>query len=171
MSARSADPRGSVSVGAEVPAGGILLPPSVLDAIRRHAERGYPHEVCGFLLGEPDSAARRFTVRTLLPAENRRADLARTRYLIDPEAYRVAEREAAALGLDIAGFYHSHPDAPACPSEFDREHGWPSIAYVIVTVGTKGAGEATGWILADDRSRFVSLALEHVDHPIPEPAS
>jgi proteasome lid subunit RPN8/RPN11 len=160
-----------VSASAEVPAGRILLPASVLDAIRRHAERGYPQEVCGFLLGEPNPAARRFTVRALRSAENRRADRARTRYLIDPEAYRAAEREAAALGLDIAGFYHSHPDAPAHPSEFDREHGWPSIAYVIVSVGTKGPGEATGWILADDRSRFVPLAFDLVDHAIPEPVS
>jgi proteasome lid subunit RPN8/RPN11 len=160
-----------VSARGEDPPGRILLLTPVLQAVRRHAEGGYPHEVCGFLLGEPDPAARRFAVRALQPAENRRPDQARTRYLIDPEAYRAAEREAAALGLDIAGFYHSHPDAPARPSEFDREHAWPSIAYVILAVGPTGAGEATGWVLSDDRSRFVPLALEHVDHRIPEPAS
>ena len=159
MSARGEDP------------GRILLPTAVLEAMLRHAERGYPDEVCGFLLGEHDPAARRFAVRALRPAENRRADRARTRYLIDAEAYRAAEREATAQGHDIAGFYHSHPDAPARPSEFDREHAWPSIAYVILAVGSTGAGEATGWILADDRSRFVPLALDVVDYPIPEPIS
>ena len=153
------------------PIGRVALPPSALEAIRRHAGRGYPHEVCGFLLGQADPAGRRYTVRAPRPAENRRTDEARTRYLIDPEAYRAAEREAAERGLDIAGFYHSHPDAPARPSEFDRAHAWPSIPYLIVAVGTKGPGEATAWLLADDRSRFAPLALDLVDHPITEPAS
>jgi proteasome lid subunit RPN8/RPN11 len=126
--------------------------------------------VCGFLLGERDPAAGGFAVSALRPTDNRRADEARTRYLIDAESYRAAEREAAAQNLDIVGFYHSHPDAPARPSEFDREHAWPSAAYLIVAVTRAGAGEATGWLLADDRSRFVPLGLQIVD-PIPEPVS
>jgi proteasome lid subunit RPN8/RPN11 len=141
-----------------------------LAAIRRHAERGYPHEVCGFLLGDHDPAAGRFAVSALRPTDNLRADEARTRYLIDAESYRVVEREAAAQNLDIVGFYHSHPGAPALPSEFDREHAWPSVAYLIVAVTRAGADEATGWLLADDRSRFVPLGLEIVDS-IPEPVA
>jgi proteasome lid subunit RPN8/RPN11 len=141
-----------------------------LAAICRHAERGYPHEVCGLLLGEMDQAAGRLTVRALRPTENLRADEARTRYLIDAESYRAAEREAAAQNLDIVGFYHSHPDAPPRPSEFDREHAWPAVAYLIVAVTRAGADEATGWVLADDRSHFVPLGLQIVD-PIPEPVS
>lgn len=156
-----------MSARGEDPTGRVALPARALQAIRRHAECGYPHEVCGFLLGEPDPAARRFTVRALRPAENARADQARTRYLIDAEAYRAAEHEAAAGGLDIGGFYHSHPDAPARPSEFDREHAWPSVAYLIVAVSSAGAGEATGWMLMDDRSRFVPLSLDVVsDAPV-----
>jgi proteasome lid subunit RPN8/RPN11 len=151
--------------------GRVTLSARALEAIRRHAERGYPDEVCGFLLGVPDPGARRFTVAAIREAENRRDDRARDRYLIDPEAYRAAEREAARHGLDIAGFYHSHPGAPARPSEFDREHAWPGVAYVIVAVDGMGGAEATGWIFADDRSRFVPLELAVADDPIPEPAS
>lgn len=148
----------------------VSIPARDLAAICRHAERGYPHEVCGFLLGEMDPAAGRFAVRALRPTDNLRADKARTRYLIDAESYRAAEREAAAQNLDIVGFYHSHPDAPARPSEFDRENAWPAAAYLIVAVTRAGADEATGWVLADDRSRFVPLGLQLVD-PIPEPVS
>lgn len=138
----------------------VMSPARVLGAIRRHAEQGYPSEVCGFLLGELDPAARRFAVRALQPAENHHGREARTRYLIDAEAYRGAEREAAARDLDIAGFYHSHPDAPPQPSEYDREHAWPSVAYLIVAVTSAGAGDMTGWVLRDDRSGFLPLALE-----------
>ncbi len=138
----------------------VTIAARALAVIRRHAERGYPNEVCGFLLGALDPAAWRFEVCTPRPAGNALADQARTRYLIDPQAYRAAEHESAARGLDIAGFYHSHPDAPARPSEFDREHAWPSVAYLIVSVTSDGAGEATGWMLADDRSRFVPLVLD-----------
>ena len=140
-----------------------------LAAIRLHAKRGYPHEVCGFLLGERDPAGG-FAVRALRPADNLRADEARTRYLIDAESYRAAEREAAAQKIDIVGFYHSHPDAPARPSEFDRENAWPAAVYLIVAVARAGAGEATGWLLADDRSRFMPLDIQIVDS-IPAPVS
>lgn len=148
----------------------LSIPARDLAAIRRHAEQGYPHEVCGFLLGELDPAAGRFAVSALRPTDNLRADESRTRYLIDAESYRTTEREAAAQNLDIVGFYHSHPDAAARPSEFDREHAWPSAAYLIVVVTRAGANEATGWILVDDRSRFAPLGLQIVD-PIPEPVS
>jgi proteasome lid subunit RPN8/RPN11 len=139
-----------------------------LSAIRRHAERGYPHEVCGFLLGERDPTVRRFAVSALRQSDNLRADEARTRYLIDADSYRSVDREAMSRNLDIIGFYHSHPDAPARPSEFDRDQAWPSVAYLIVAVSSSGAGEATGWLLASDRSRFVPLGLEIAD-PISEP--
>lgn len=143
----------------------ITIPADVVMALRRHAERGYPREVCGFLLGMPGAG---YDVRALLPAENLRADT-RTRYLIDGDAYRAAERETAARGLEIVGFYHSHPDAPARPSEFDLEHGWPSVAYLIIAVTPAGAGAVTGWVLTDDRMRFAPLTVDILD-PIPETA-
>lgn len=148
----------------------ISIPALDLAALHRHVEQGYPHEVCGFLFGELDPSADRFTVHALRPTDNLRADETRTRYLIDAESYRAAERQAAAQTLDIVGFYHSHPDAQARPSEFDREHAWPSAAYLIVAVTRSGVNETTGWLLADDRSHFMRLGLQIVD-PIPEPVS
>ena len=125
-----------------------------------HAEAGYPMEVCGFLLGTMDAATRTFCVREVRPAANRREDEGFRRYRIDPEAYRAAERQAAEQGWEVVGIYHSHPDAPARPSEYDREHAWPNSAYVIVSVEAGDATRAAAWLLAEDRSGFDELALE-----------
>lgn len=128
--------------------------------IRGHGEAGYPREVCGFLLGTMDAEARAFTVEEVRPAVNRRGARASRRYRIEPDDYRGVEREAAEHGWGIVGIYHSHPDAPARPSEYDREHAWPNSAYVIVSVEGGEAGPATAWLLAEDRSGFDELELE-----------
>lgn len=125
--------------------------------VRAHAEAGYPDEACGFLLGSTDPRSREFTVRETRAAVNRRGSRASRRYRIDPEEYRSAEREAEAKGLELIGIYHSHPDAPAIPSEYDREHAWPNSAYVIVSVRAGRAGELRAWLLAEDRSGFAEL--------------
>ncbi|MGH7572158.1 MAG: Mov34/MPN/PAD-1 family protein [Gemmatimonadota bacterium] len=127
--------------------------------IRGHAETGYPREVCGFLLGTMDAAARHFSVREVRPAVNRRGEGGR-RYRIDPEDYRAAEHQAAERGWEVVGIYHSHPDAPARPSEYDREHAWPNSAYLIVSVEAGEAEATTAWLLAEDRSGFDELDLE-----------
>ncbi|HUP01508.1 MAG TPA: M67 family metallopeptidase [Gemmatimonadota bacterium] len=131
-----------------------------LAAIRSHAEEGYPDEVCGFLLGRVEVFTRIFVTSDLRQAPNLRADAARNRYLIDPEEYRAAERDAAERGLDLIGVYHSHPDAAASPSVYDRDHAWPFTAYVIVSVERGAVRELSAWVLADDRSEFVPLAME-----------
>lgn len=128
--------------------------------IRGHAETGYPREVCGFLLGTMDAAARLFSVREVRPAVNRRGNRGSRRYRIDPEEYRTAERQAAERGWEVVGIYHSHPDAPARPSVYDREHAWPNSAYLIVSVEAGETGATTAWLLADDRTDFDELDLE-----------
>jgi proteasome lid subunit RPN8/RPN11 len=128
-----------------------------LAAIRRHGEATYPHECCGFLVGRADDRGR--TALRLFAADNERTDSARNRYLISPESYLKAELSAEAAGLEVIGFYHSHPDAPAAPSEFDREHALPGCSYVIVSVREGKARELTSWVLAEDRSRFISEPL------------
>ncbi|MGH7564290.1 MAG: M67 family metallopeptidase [Gemmatimonadota bacterium] len=138
----------------------ITLSPEHPSIIRRHAETGYPLEVCGFLLGRMDAAAGDFSVHKVRPAVNRRGDRSTRRYRIDPDDYRAAEHQAAELGCEVVGIYHSHPDAPARPSEYDREHAWPNSAYLILTVEAGGAGILTAWLLAEDRSGFDELDLE-----------
>jgi proteasome lid subunit RPN8/RPN11 len=128
-------------------------------AIREHGAATYPHECCGFLVGERGAAgAGTLRVRDLVRAENIREDSPHNRYLIDPAAFVRVQRAADARGLDIVGFYHSHPDAPARPSEFDREHAWPHYAYLIVRVAQGEPGELHAFALSEDRATF---------HPIP----
>ncbi|HXE75890.1 MAG TPA: M67 family metallopeptidase [Candidatus Xenobia bacterium] len=127
---------------------------TLLEEIRRHGARAYPNECCGALLGVlADNGDKQ--VRALLPLDNRRqGEAARTRFLITAEDMLQAMKQARAQGLDILGFYHSHPDHPARPSDYDREHAWPAYSYIIVGVAGGEPQEATSWVLADDRSRF-----------------
>ncbi|MAE64537.1 MAG: hypothetical protein CMJ18_09735 [Phycisphaeraceae bacterium] len=121
--------------------------------IREHGERAFPHECCGFLLGRDRDDGRE--VVEVAAALNSRGELElHNRFTIEPEAFMRADRAARAAGLDILGFYHSHPDAPSRPSQYDLEHAWPVYSYVIVSVAGGAADELTSWVLRDDRSRF-----------------
>ena len=135
---------------------------SALEQIRRHGVRAYPNECCGALLGVAADGAKQ--VRSLLPLDNRReGEAARTRFLVTADDFRWAEKEARAKGLEILGFYHSHPDHPARPSDFDREHALPWYSYIIVSVAHGEPQEATSWVLADDRSRFLPEEMGTTD--------
>ena len=81
------------------------------------------------------------------------------RFLITPNVYLATEKYARTRELDIIGFYHSHPDAPARPSAYDMEHAWPWYSYVIVSVRKGSAAEITSWVMADDRSKFNEEAI------------
>ena len=130
--------------------------------IREHGEATFPHECCGLLLGRLLPAGK--TVERIEALRNEREESRHNRFLIAPETLLKAERAARAGGLDIVGFYHSHPDHPARPSECDREHAWPTYSYVIVSVLAGAGDEVTSWTLAEDRSRFeaeeIVIALE-----------
>ena len=98
---------------------------------------------------------------TLFPLINRRDDSPRNRFSVTADDFRDAERAAAEQGLELIGWYHSHPDHPAQPSEFDREHAWPWYSYVIVSVAAGEPDEMTSWRLADDRSHFAPEEIRH----------
>jgi proteasome lid subunit RPN8/RPN11 len=136
---------------------GIALTPLDLKAIGGHGEASYPEECCGFLIGraEGDSTS----VERLLAVANERQDSRHNRFLIHPETVLAAHKEARAAGLDVVGYYHSHPDHPARPSELDREHAWPGLSYVIVSVQGGKVAEARSWRLTDDRERFEEEAI------------
>jgi proteasome lid subunit RPN8/RPN11 len=131
----------------------LLLAKKLEQEIRDHGARDYPNECCGAMLGTDGGAGRE--VRVLFPLINRRDDSPRNRFSITPEDFLAAERAAAECGLDLLGWYHSHPDHPARPSEFDREHAWPWYSYVIVSVKGSVPEDLTSWQLEDDRSKFV----------------
>lgn len=124
------------------------------DGIRRQAEGEYPHECCGLLLGRVGDGGRK-TVVEIFPVSNaREAESRHNRSLITPEEYLRGERHARSLKLDVVGNYHSHPDHPAAPSQFDLEHAWPVWSYVIVSVLGGAAADLRSWEMRADRSRF-----------------
>ncbi len=141
----------------------LVLEPRHVAAMRRHGEADYPHEACGLIGGHADPAGRgsedRKIAMQLVPISNARRDASRSRYLIAPQAFRWAEARLARDGLEVVGVYHSHPDHPPVPSAFDREHAWPWLSYVIVSVARGVAQEARSWTLADDRGAFTEEPL------------
>jgi proteasome lid subunit RPN8/RPN11 len=130
----------------------LLLNEKFAREIRSHGVGTYPHECCGALLGLDSDSGRE--VRALFQLVNRRTDSPRNRFSVTPEDVLAAEHAARDAGLDVVGWYHSHPDHPAIPSEFDREHAWPWYSYVIVSVVSGEALTVASWRLADDRMRF-----------------
>lgn len=126
--------------------------------VRAHGADTYPHECCGALLGRDIEGARE--VLGLFPLVNRREDSPRNRFSVTPNDVLRAQVAARERNLDVIGWYHSHPDQPARPSEYDREHAWPWYSYVIVSVVERAPVEMTSWRLADDRSAF---AQEEID--------
>jgi proteasome lid subunit RPN8/RPN11 len=130
----------------------------LVQRIHAHGVETYPHECCGALLGRDADASRE--VVDLLPLANRRNDSPRNRFELAPDDVRMAEKTAREQRLELLGWYHSHPDAPARPSEFDREHAWPWYSYIIVSVEKSEARDMTSWRLQDDRSAYDMEAIE-----------
>ncbi len=146
----------------------IQLNAQQLQSIRSHAEREYPNECCGVLLGRADGAVKE--VSEVVPLKNLRLDSARAqellpledpgreseknRFLIDPLEQMMVEKDARSRELDVLGYYHSHPDHPARPSIYDRDHAWPWYSYIILSVERGKAAEMTSWVLSEDRAHF-----------------
>jgi proteasome lid subunit RPN8/RPN11 len=138
----------------------LKLTRAQIEEIERHGERDFPGECCGALIGRFEGDNR--TVEEVHTFENIHEDGPARRFRIDPlEMYRV-ERGAREAGKAIVGFYHSHPDHPAAPSEYDREHAWPIYSYVIVTVRSGKAAEMKSWILLDDRAGYAAEPIETI---------
>jgi len=150
-------PASEGGAAAAQPALALALAAGDLEAIERHGERTYPEECCGFLLGRPAGGVTR--VEKVVPAANERQESRHNRFVMSPETVLAAHKEARAAGLTVVGYYHSHPDHPAEPSEFDREHAWPGLSYLIVSVRGGQADAARSWRLRDDRERFEEEVL------------
>ncbi|HEX7157900.1 MAG TPA: M67 family metallopeptidase [Edaphobacter sp.] len=137
-------------------------------ALRAHGEETYPHECCGVLLGksEPatDEAPPRNRVRQIVRAGNTRTDAAHNRYNIAPQELIKIQRQARTLGLDIVGFYHSHPDHPAqwSPTDFAEAH-WIGCSYVITSVEQGKAAITNSFLLTgttEEDKRFEDQGIE-----------
>jgi proteasome lid subunit RPN8/RPN11 len=122
--------------------------------IAAHGESDYPHECCGLLLGSFAAGGLK-AITEVYPISNAREEQAkRNRFLIRPEELMRGEQYAEKRGLDVVGFYHSHPDHPAVPSGYDLEHAWPLYSYIIVSVSDGAAQDLRSWEMKPDRSRF-----------------
>ena len=126
----------------------LTLGPGVRAAIEQHGREAYPHECCGALLGADNR------VQAVHALPNLTTEGPRRRFRIDDRDYLLAEREATAAGLTLLGFYHSHPDHPAVPSQYDLDHAWPTFVYPIVSVRAGEPDALRAWALRDDRSTF-----------------
>ena len=126
----------------------LTLPRGAAEAIRSHGSETYPDECCGALIGRDG------VVTSTYALPNTTEEGPRRRFRVRPQDYREAERRAAEGGADLLGFYHSHPDHPARPSQYDLDHAWPFFSYLIVAVRGGVPGDMTSWRLKDDRSVF-----------------
>jgi proteasome lid subunit RPN8/RPN11 len=141
----------------------LQLLPQHLEIIRSHAESTYPDECCGIILGYGMSEGK--TVVEVIPTENawntatvdfpgdRTTETQKRRYAIAPQVMLQAQKQARDRYLNIIGIYHSHPDAPAIPSECDRLYAWPEYSYIIVSVLKGKAETVQSWCL-DDNHQF-----------------
>jgi proteasome lid subunit RPN8/RPN11 len=141
------------------------------EKIREHGVETYPYECCGALLGRDLGFAENAVsdkkshsisreVLSLFPLVNRRDDSPRNRFSVTADDVRDAEKTAGAQGLEVIGWYHSHPDHPARPSEYDRDHAWPWYSYIIVSVYNGAPHDMTSWRLNDDRAEFSPEGIE-----------
>ena len=136
------------ALGVEALRGRLHLQPGVAAAIRQHGTDTYPDECCGALIGRDGNVHSTFALPNVTDEGPRR------RFRVSPDDYRVSERRAAESGAELLGFYHSHPDHPARPSQYDLDHAWPFFSYVIVAVRGGVPEDMTSWRLRDDRSGF-----------------
>ena len=139
----------------------IVISRTLVHDIEVHGEETFPEECCGALIGTRLNRNRH--VQKLMPLHNVQDVNRERRFLIAPDQYLEAEKTARSENLDLLGFYHSHPNHPARPSEFDREHALPWFATIIVSVMAGKSGEMTAWELSEDRARFLEVAIQQED--------
>lgn len=138
----------------------IVISAELAEQIRAHGAQTYPCECCGALLGRDGGSTGAREVQALFPLVNRRDDSPRNRFSVSAEDVIVADKKAREQGLEVIGWYHSHPDHPARPSQYDRDHAWPWYSYVIVSVQQGVAQDMTSWRLSDDRLEFAPESIE-----------
>lgn len=137
---------------------------TILDQIHDHGAAAYPEEGAGLMLGQANGNTR--VVRTILGLNNAREDSARhNRYLLTAQDMLAGEQEATRLGLDIVGVFHSHPDHPDQPSEFDREWALPWFSYLITRVDQGKAISSRSWRLTDGRDEFGEELIQVIQEP------
>lgn len=134
----------------------VILPAEIVSDMHAHGSSTYPEECCGLLLGEFKDGVSAKVILESRRMENVFVKEERYhRYTIDPKEFIKVESEAESRGLEVAGVYHSHPNAPAKPSQFDASHAWPTLSYVVIEVRDARPVDMRSWVFQGDRSEFV----------------
>ncbi len=136
----------------------IRLSQKIIGKISNHAIDEFPHECCGFLIGKfNDEQA---DADEYVSAKNSVEENKERRFIIDPVEYMQVESRADAQNMSLIGIVHSHPNSPAVPSEFDRNHAFSGFSYIIISVMENDVKEIRSWRLTEDREKFIE---EHID--------
>jgi proteasome lid subunit RPN8/RPN11 len=122
-----------------------------------HAESGYPNEVCGVLIGKNGK------ITDYKRCRNLNEDRKRDRYELDPASFYEADDWARKNGREIVGIYHSHPDHPSIPSEFDRSRAWPEWIYIILSINAGKYNDGRAWLLDDSVLTFNEKGIDLID--------
>ncbi len=130
----------------------IKIANEILNRIKIHGEESYNEECCGALFGSSKNDNK--VIQDILEFENEKEESRQNRFLISPAQYNFAEKLAIEKKIELLGFYHSHPDHPAIPSQFDIDNALPWFLYIIASVNKAKADNLTAWILKEDRSGF-----------------
>ena len=141
----------------------LVLTSVQVGQIEEEGASSYPNECCGIMIGRDvsDGTCTRRIVEHLVPMANVfDPEQQRRRFAVDPLALMKAEKSASEAGQLVLGFYHSHPDHPARPSEYDRTHAWPFYSYVIVSIAQGKAVDMTSWVLDDQTETFSKQEIE-----------
>ena len=150
----------------------VRLSESLLQGMKSHARESYPDECCGFLIGTAGESLRELD-RTIVEsrrAQNDHPGEKRRRFLISPEELRDLERSIEGTSRAVVGFYHSHPDHPARPSQFDQDHAWPWYSYLILATTSDDVPAIGAFELDPESSVFHEVPLVSADAPAPSPA-
>ena len=141
----------------------LVVPNHLLEQMNVHVEKAYPEEGAGFLIGEPGE------VKEIIALSNAREDGERhNRFLFTPQDYLNAELTAEGLGLSLIGVFHSHPDCPNIPSEYDREWAQPFFSYIITRVDEGIAVNSRSWRLLEDRTKYEEEEIKIINTPVVE---
>ena len=134
----------------------VILGP-VYQRMSDMADDAYPDEGCGVLVGTMSNE--RVEIVAVTRGRNLNTERSRDRYVLDPADIIEADREARARGLDIVGYWHSHPDHPAQPSQFDTDHAWTDYVYIICKTTHEGPADINAFVLSGEGGAFEPLLL------------
>ncbi len=136
------------------------IPASCLQAIKQQGEEGFPHEICGLLIGNISND--NWNISEVRQVSNINSERASDRFQLDPAGYQAVDKEFRGSKLEIIGVYHSHPDCPAKPSPTDLESAWDGFAYPIVSICDGKASDFRSWALNDQSNAFQNIKVKEV---------